>query len=91
MEGGATGEEAYSIAMIFRELMDTAPHQFRVQIYSTDIDEEAIAVARAGAYPPNIAIDLTPERLRRFFVRGRDRIPDQERDPGDGESLPCTT
>ena len=67
--GGASGEEAYSIAMIFRECMSTAPHPFRVQIYSTDIDEESIAVARAGIYPPNIAIDVSQERLRRFFVR----------------------
>ncbi len=69
VEGGASGEEAYSIAMILRELMDTAPHSFRAQIYCTDIDEDAIAVARVGAYPPNITIDVTPERIRRFFVR----------------------
>ena len=67
--GCATGEEAYSIAMIFRECMDAARHQFRVQIYSTDIDEDAIAVARGGVYPANIAIDVSPERLRRFFVK----------------------
>ena len=67
--GCATGEEAYSIAMIFRECMDAARHSFKVQIYSTDIDDEAIAVARAGFYPANIAIDVSPERLRRFFVK----------------------
>ncbi len=67
--GCATGEEAYSIGMIFRECMDAARHQFRVQIYSTDIDEDAVAIARGGVYPANIAIDVTPERLRRFFTK----------------------
>jgi len=67
--GCATGEEAYSIAMIFRECLDAARLPFRIQIYSTDIDEDAIAVARGGVYPANIAIDVSPERLRRFFIR----------------------
>ncbi|MGA9621058.1 chemotaxis protein CheB [Methanoregula sp.] len=67
--GCATGEEAYSIAMIFRECLDTARHPFKVQIYSTDINEDAIAIARSGIYPPNISIDITPERLRRFFTK----------------------
>ena len=67
--GCATGEEAYSIAMLLRELMDETHREFRVQIYGTDLDEEAIAVARAGSYLPNVAADVTPERLRRFFVK----------------------
>jgi len=67
--GCATGEEAYSIAMTFREYMDDSKQEFKVQIYSTDIDDDAIAVARAGAYPPNISIDVSPERLKRFFVK----------------------
>ena len=67
--GCATGEEAYSIAMVLRECMDTARHPLKVQIYSTDINEDAIAVARGGVYPPNIAIDISPERLRRFFIK----------------------
>jgi len=66
--GCATGEEAYSIAILFREYMDMTRQEFRVQIYSTDLDEEEIAVARAGFYPPNIAADITPERLQRFFT-----------------------
>ena len=40
-----------------------------MQIYSTDLDDDAIAIARAGFYPPNIAQDVTPERLRRFFIK----------------------
>jgi two-component system CheB/CheR fusion protein len=66
--GCATGEEAYSIAMIFRECM-VSKRPFKVQIYSTDIDEDAIAVARMGIYPPNITIDVSPERLQRFFTK----------------------
>jgi len=67
--GCATGEETYSIAILLRELMDKSQQDFKVQIYSTDLAEEAIAVARAGIYPPTIAQDVTTERLRRFFVR----------------------
>jgi two-component system CheB/CheR fusion protein len=67
--GCATGEEAYSIAMTFREYMDDSKQEFKVQIYSTDIDDDAIAVSRSGSYPRNISIDVSPERLRRFFVK----------------------
>lgn len=65
----ATGEEAYSIAMLVREQMDAVGHEVKVQIYATDIDDDAIAAARAGFYPPNIAADLHPERLRRYFAK----------------------
>ena len=67
--GCASGEEAYSIAMLLRELMDETQREFKTQIYSTDLDEDAIALARAGIYPPNIAQDVTQERLRRFFSK----------------------
>ncbi|MFA7238684.1 MAG: chemotaxis protein CheB [Sulfuricellaceae bacterium] len=67
--GGATGEEAYSIAILLREIMDESHREFKTQIYSTDLDEDAIAVARTGIYPPNIAQDIAPERLRRFFIK----------------------
>jgi len=67
--GCATGEEAYSIAILLRELLEQAHQEFKVQIYSTDLADDAIAIARAGIYPPNIAQDVTPERLRRFFVK----------------------
>ena len=65
--GCASGEEAYSLAMLFREYMDSLKLEFKIQIYATDIDDDAIATARAGLYPANIAIDVSPERLRRFF------------------------
>jgi two-component system CheB/CheR fusion protein len=71
--GCATGEEAYSIAIVLQEWLDevkTAQQQeLRAQIYATDLDDDAIKVARSGCYPPNIAHDVTPERLRRFFIK----------------------
>lgn len=67
--GCASGEEAYSVAILLREFMDESQQDFKVQIYASDLDDDAIAVARAGLYPPNIAQDVTPERLRRFFVK----------------------
>ena len=67
--GVATGEEAYSLAMLLREVMDETHCDGKVQIYGTDIDDDAIAIARAGLYPSNIAQDVSPERLRRFFVK----------------------
>lgn len=67
--GCATGEEVYSVAMVAREWMDESQREFRVQLYGTDLDDDAIKVARAGLYPHKVAQVLSPERLRRFFVR----------------------
>jgi two-component system CheB/CheR fusion protein len=71
--GCASGEEAYSIAILLREYLDEqweARHQeFKIQIYATDLDDDAIAIARAGLYPPNIAADVASERLRRYFIK----------------------
>jgi two-component system, chemotaxis family, CheB/CheR fusion protein len=66
--GCASGEEAYSIAIVLRELMEEQHSTLKVQIYGTDLDEEAIAMARAGVYPATIAAHVSPERLGRFFV-----------------------
>jgi two-component system, chemotaxis family, CheB/CheR fusion protein len=65
--GCATGEEAYSLAMIAAEQMAAAPEARLVQIFATDIDKQAIAAAREGVYSLNDAADVSPERLRRFF------------------------
>jgi two-component system CheB/CheR fusion protein len=65
--GCATGEEVYSVAMVVREWMEETQRDIKVKLYGTDIDDDAIRVARAGLYPPNIAQDLAPERLRHFF------------------------
>ena len=67
--GCATGEEAYSIAILLCEYMEEMHQDFKVLLYATDLDDDAIAVARAGFYPPNIAQDMSAERLRQFFVK----------------------
>jgi two-component system CheB/CheR fusion protein len=65
--GCSTGEEAYSLAMLMAEHQEALKHNFKVQVFATDIDSHAIAAARAGLYPASIAADITPERLARFF------------------------
>jgi len=67
--GCATGEETYSIAMTVREYLDEHNANVKVHIFGTDISEEAIAVARAGLYPGNIALDVNPQQLKRFFSK----------------------
>ncbi|MDZ7698126.1 MAG: chemotaxis protein CheB [Deltaproteobacteria bacterium] len=65
--GCSTGEEAYSLAMLLAERQEALKRSFKVTIFATDIDGQAIATARAGRYPASIATDLSPERLARFF------------------------
>jgi two-component system CheB/CheR fusion protein len=65
--GCATGEEAYSLAMLFAEQTKTRVNAPTVQIFATDIDEPAIAQARAGLYTNSDVADVSPERLRMFF------------------------
>jgi two-component system CheB/CheR fusion protein len=67
--GCATGEEAYSIAMCLLEFCEEKMRDERVQIFGTDIDDDSIQYARRGVYPANIALDVSPERLQRFFVQ----------------------
>ncbi|RJQ55033.1 MAG: PAS domain-containing protein [Nitrospiraceae bacterium] len=67
--GCSTGEEAYSLAMVFAEAMAEAGRHFNIQIFATDIDEDSIRYARAGAYPFSIAADVSTERLSRFFEK----------------------
>lgn len=67
--GCATGEEAFSIAILLREHMERLSQSFEVQIFATDIDDQAIEKARNALYPDGIAADVTPERLGRFFVK----------------------
>lgn len=66
--GCSTGEEAYSLAILLREQMEALQQRFKVQIFATDIDSQAITTARAGVYPASIAADVSPERLDRFFT-----------------------
>jgi len=66
--GCSTGEEAYSLAMICQEALDAAGSGTRLQILASDVDPEAIATARAGFFPSDIAAHVSPARLARFFV-----------------------
>ena len=65
--GCSTGEEAYSLAILIREQMDALKRPFKLQLFATDIDSRAIDVARMGVYPASISVDVSPERLTRFF------------------------
>jgi two-component system, chemotaxis family, CheB/CheR fusion protein len=65
----STGEEAYSVAMLIREHLEQKNRQARVQIFATDIDEAAVAQARAGLYPDDIEAEVGEERLKAFFTR----------------------
>ncbi len=67
--GCATGEEAYSIAILVREHMDSIGARPRVQIFATDIDDTAMTIARTARYPKTLINEVSPERLKRFFVR----------------------
>ncbi len=67
--GCATGEEAYSIAMVIREYAEQTGHDYRVQMFSTDMDEASIGQARTGFFPSNIVLDVSPPRLAKFFVK----------------------
>ena len=66
--GCSTGEEAYSLAILLHEGLLRLKANFKVLVFATDIDSQAIATARAGIYPATIADDITPERLARFFT-----------------------
>ncbi|HEY3664290.1 MAG TPA: PAS domain S-box protein, partial [Chthoniobacterales bacterium] len=74
--GCATGEEAYSIAMLLCEYAERLDAPPGVQIFASDIDEQAIHDARDGLYPATIEADVSQERLRRFFSKdhGRYRV-----------------
>jgi two-component system, chemotaxis family, CheB/CheR fusion protein len=65
--GCSTGEEAYSLAILFRERMNEMQADFKVHIFATDIDREAIDHARGGVYPSSIIADVSPERLAHYF------------------------
>ena len=66
--GCASGEEAYSIAILVHEHVSRLPASLPVQIFASDVDEQALDVARRGSYPKSIAENVTPERLARFFT-----------------------
>lgn len=65
--GCASGEEAYSIAMLLIEHLEKAHKHCPVQVFASDIDESALKVGRSGVYPVNIAANISAQRLQRFF------------------------
>jgi two-component system, chemotaxis family, CheB/CheR fusion protein len=65
----ATGEEAFSLAISLREYMDEIKQDYKILIYATDINDDSILAARLGVYPENIILDVSPYRLKRFFIK----------------------
>ncbi len=70
--GCSTGEEAYSLAMLFAEQIAEAKRNIKLQMFASDIDADAVASARAGLYPRTIEAAVSPERLARFFSKEGD-------------------
>ncbi|WP_158095338.1 chemotaxis protein CheB [Collinsella sp. An2] len=70
--GCSTGEEAYSIAILFKEVLDELQVRRDIKIFATDIDVSAIERAGKGVFPESIIEDVSPERLARFFVKRGD-------------------
>ncbi|MES2694839.1 MAG: chemotaxis protein CheB, partial [Verrucomicrobiota bacterium] len=70
--GCATGEEAYSLAILLIEYAGQLEAPPQLQVFATDIDENAIAVGRIAQYPETIVADVSEERLRRFFVKHKE-------------------
>jgi two-component system CheB/CheR fusion protein len=70
--GCSTGEEAYSVAILLHEQMTAMKQRFTVQVFASDIDSRAIAVARVGLYPMGIAADVSEVRLARYFTEEPD-------------------
>jgi two-component system, chemotaxis family, CheB/CheR fusion protein len=77
--GCSTGEETYSLVMLFREAITSAKRNVKLQVFASDVDPDAVAVARDGLYPQSIEADVSPVRLARFFIkeeRGYRILPD---------------
>ncbi len=67
--GCASGEEAYSLAILLTEYANKLSQPPKLQVFASDIDDEAIAEGRLGTYTKSIVIDVSEERLRRFFIK----------------------
>lgn len=66
--GCATGEEAFSLAICLLEFLGERAPNYSIQIFATDVEEQSLTRARLAVYPQNIALDVSPERLQRFFT-----------------------
>jgi two-component system CheB/CheR fusion protein len=67
--GCSTGEETYSLVMVFREAITAAKLNIKLQVFASDVDPDAVARARDGLYPETIAAEISPARLARFFSK----------------------
>ena len=67
--GCSSGEETYSLAILFLEQIERSKSEIRLQIFASDIDPEAVASAREGLYPDSVEADVSPARLAQFFSR----------------------
>ena len=67
--GCSSGEEAYSLAMLFREHSVASKKDVQLQVFASDVDADAVATAREGKYPASIEADVSPQRLARFFSK----------------------
>src|SRR5271156_3181208 len=67
--GCSTGEEAYSLAILFREEIASTKRNVKLQVFASDLDPDAIAIAREGVYSGAIAAEVTSSRLARFFTK----------------------
>ena len=72
--GCSTGEEAYSLAIVLREALESSGKRISLQVFGTDIDGSAVDKARKGAYPAGLAGDVEPGRLKRFFLMEGGRL-----------------
>jgi two-component system, chemotaxis family, CheB/CheR fusion protein len=70
--GCSSGEEAYSLAILLQEHLEKIKKNYKIQVFATDLDSQAIATARGGVYPAGIAADIPPERLAGFFTAESD-------------------
>jgi two-component system CheB/CheR fusion protein len=70
--GCSTGEEPYSLAILFKEYMDAARKNISVKIFATDVDNKAIEFASNGVYSDSISQDVSLERLNRYFIKRKD-------------------
>jgi len=69
----ASGEEAYSLAMVLIEEIQAVGKNHRLQVFASDVDVETLEAARAGSYPEGIAAHVSAERLARFFIKSEHR------------------
>ena len=82
--GCATGEEAFSLAMLFQEAMDRLNKHLNVQIFATDINKETIEQARTARFPEGISADMPSEAVKTILHKRRQGIQSQKNDPRHG-------